>query len=337
MRKLWSVSAFLLLVACSSSHYLSKGRTFQLTPVDFSSLKGWQQDSLISALPAIKKSCATNPKGYAAFCSNLASVHSETDLRTLIETKLQPYKVTSRGNFQGKITGYYESELTGTLHHENGTQLPIYGPPKGYQAGKKYATRKTIEKEGLKDAQIIAWADNAVDLFIMHVQGSGRLITPEGKALQLGYAGNNGRDFKGIGAILKEEGIDPAIANSMPRIREWCLNNPDKARELMQKNDRYIFFKELAGEGPIGSSGVALTPARSLAVDNHYIPMHTLMWLETSNPNGGPIHQLMVAQDTGNAITGPVRADFFWGYGSAAFQTAGHMNQPGGYYLLLPR
>ena len=155
--------------------------------------------------------------------------------------------------------------------------------------------------------------------------------------MQLGYAGNNGRDFKGIGAILRDEGIDPAIANSMPRIREWCLNNPSRARELMQKNDRYIFFKELAGEGPIGSSGVALTPARSLAVDNKYIPMHTLMWLETTNPNGGAIRQLMLAQDTGSAITGPVRADFFWGYGAAAFQTAGHMNQKGGYYLLLPR
>lgn len=337
MRKFWLLGLLAFLTACSSSHYLSKGRSFKLTPTNFSELKGWKQDNLIMALPAIQKSCATNPKGYEKFCGGIASVHSEADLRNLIEGTLQPYRVTSKGNSNGKITGYYEAELTGTRHHENGAQMPIYGAPDGYRQGKTYATRKSIENNGLDNAKIIAWADNPVDLFIMHVQGSGRLVTPDGKAIQLGYAGNNGRTFKGLGAILKEEGVDPAIANSMPRIREWCMKNPDKAKTLMQKNERYIFFKELAGEGPIGSAGVALTPARSLAVDTNYIPMHTPMWLETTNPNGGEINQLMMAQDTGAAITGGVRADFFWGYGAAAFQTAGHMNQQGKYYLLLPK
>lgn len=336
MRKL-CVLGLIVLTACSSSHYLSKGRAFQLTPVLFQDLKGWQEDNLIMALPAIKKSCATNPKEYEKFCAGVDSVRSESDLRTLIEGTLQPYKVTSRGSATGKITGYYEAELTGTLHHENGAQMPIYGVPEGYRQGKTYATRKSIENNGLTDAKILAWADNPVDLFIMHVQGSGRMITPEGKVLQFGYAGNNGRTFTGLGAILKEEGIDPSIANSMPRIRSWCLENPQKARELMQKNERYIFFKELQGEGPIGSAGIALTPARSLAVDTEYIPMHTPMWIETTNPNGEPISQLMMAQDTGAAIKGGVRADFFWGYGAAAFQTAGHMNQSGRYYLLLPK
>ena len=337
MRNLLTISVFFFLAACSSSHYLSKGRTFQLTPVTFSELNGWNQDNLINALPAMKRSCATNPQNYETFCAKLSSVRSELDLRTLIQNSLTPYRVTTKGERNGKITGYYEAELTGTRHHENGAQMPIYGAPKNYQANKKYPTRKSIENDGLKDASIIAWADNPIDLFITHVQGSGRLITPEGEIIQLGYAGNNGRNFKGLGSILKEEGIDPSIANSMPRIREWCLSNPQKAQELMQKNERYIFFKELNGDGPIGSAGVPLTPARSLAVDSNYIPMHTLMWLETTNPYGGNIQQLMVAQDTGSAITGPIRADFFWGYGPAAFQTAGHMNQQGSYYLLLPR
>ena len=337
MHKLIVISLLVFLTACSSSHYLSKGRSFRLTPSSFSSLKGWKQDSIIAALPAIKRSCATNPKGYEKFCWGVSSVHSEADLRTLIEGTLQPYKVTSKGSDTGTITGYYEAELTGTRHHENGAQMAIYGPPPGYQQGKTYATRKSIENNGLDGAKVVAWADNPVDLFIMHVQGSGRLVTPEGEILQLGYAGNNGRNFKGLGAILKEAGVDPSIANSMPRIREWCLNHPNEAQKLMQKNDRYIFFKELAGEGPIGSAGVALTPARSLAVDSNYIPMHTPMWLETTNPNGGVIQQLMMAQDTGSAIKGGIRADFFWGYGAAAFQTAGHMNQRGSYYLLLPK
>ena len=336
MHKFLTVGALVFLTACSASHYLSKGRNFQLTPVAFSALKGWRQDNIIMALPAIRKSCATHPKSYEKFCEGIESVHSETDLRNLIEGTLQPYKVTAQGNPNGKITGYYEAELTGTLHHENGAQMPIYGAPADYKQGKTYATRKSIEENGL-DAPIIAWADNPVDLFIMHVQGSGRMVTPEGKILQLGYAGNNGRNFTGLGAILKDAGVDSSIANSMSRIREWCMAHPNEALKLMRKNDRYIFFKELAGEGPIGSAGVALTPARSLAVDTTYIPMHTPMWLETTNPNGGAINQLMMAQDTGAAIKGAVRADFFWGYGAAAFQTAGHMNQNGNYYLLLPK
>ena len=338
MRNLWiTVGLALLVCGCAGTHPLAKGRTFQLTPVAFSELKGWRQDSVISALPAMKKSCTTNPSGYEKFCRGLPSVHSENDLRSLIEGTLRPYRVTSKGNSTGKITGYYEAELTGTRYHENGAQMPIYAAPSDYQKDKKYPTRKDIDKNGLKNAQIIAWADNPVDLFITHVQGSGRLVTPEGEVIQLSYAGNNGRSFKGLGAIMKEAGIDSSVANSMPRIREWCLDHPSEAQALMQKNERYIFFKELMGEGPIGSAGVALTPARSLAVDTTYIPMHTPMWLETTNPNGGSIHQLMMAQDTGSAIKGPIRADFFWGYGAAAFQTAGHMNQQGSYYLLLPR
>ncbi len=337
MRSFWALGFLFFLTACSSSHYLSKGRAFRLTPVSFNDLNGWQQDSLKDALPALQRSCSKQPVGFESFCIGLTSVNTDVELRKLVENTLQPYKVTSRGSEYGKITGYYEAELTGTRYHENGAQMPIYGAPLDYQNGEKYPSRASIENKGLKDAKIIAWADNPIDLFIMHVQGSGRMITPDGEVLQLGYAGNNGRDFTGIGSILKEEGVDPSIANSMPRIREWCMAHPNVASKLMQKNERYIFFKELAGDGPIGSAGVALTPKRSLAVDTNYIPMHTPMWLETTTPDGAPIRQLMMAQDTGSAIKGGIRADFFWGYGKEAFQTAGHMNQKGSYYLLLPK
>ncbi len=336
MRKILLCGLFGLLAACSSVHPLSQGRQFRLTEVAFSDLKGWRQDNLMEALPALQKSCATAPKDYEDFCEDLEDVETEKDLRKAIEKNLTPYRVTNRGETSGKITGYYEAELTGTRHHENGAQYPIYAAPAGYEKGAKYATRSEIENEGF-DAPILAWADNPVDLFIMHVQGSGRMITPEGEVIQLGYAGNNGRTFKGLGAILMDEEIDKKIAGSMPRIREWCLQNPERAAKLMQQNDRYIFFKEIMGEGPIGSGGVALTAKRSLAVDAGFIPMHTPIWLETTTPNGNPVRQLMMAQDTGSAIKGPIRADFFWGYGKEAFQTAGHMHQAGSYYLLLPR
>ena len=337
MRSFLAVSCLLFLASCAPSHYLSQGRAFKLTPVSFDELNGWKQDSLLEALPAMKRSCTKHPEGFENFCTELSSVSSEKDLRKLVENNLQPYKVTSRGSDRGKITGYYEAELTGTRQHENGVQMPIYGVPAGYQNGDKYPTRASIENKGLKNADIIAWADNPVDLFIMHVQGSGRMTTPDGEVIQLGYAGNNGRTFSGIGTIFKDAGIDPSIANSMSRIREWCMVHPSEATKLMQRNERYIFFKELSGDGPIGSAGVALTPQRSLAVDAAYIPMHTPMWLETTKPNGEVIQRLMVAQDTGAAIKGGIRADFFWGYGTEAFQTAGHMNQSGSYYLLLPK
>ena len=134
-----------------------------------------------------------------------------------------------------------------------------------------------------------------------------------------------------------DRGISVENARSMPNIRQWCLAHPEKAHDLMMDNDRFIFFKEIYGETPVGSAGIALTPERSLAVDTEYIPMHTPMWLETVDPSGVPLRRLMVAQDTGAAIKGGIRADYFWGYGEKAFMTAGHMNQSGRYYLLLPR
>jgi len=291
---------------------------------------------LSAAYPALERACVKPAKEWTGFCSGLGAYKnaSSRELRGYLESKLKPYLVTSYGSKTGRITGYYESELTGTRTKQNGAQVPIYGLPAGYQKDKKYDDREDIEEDGI-DAPIIAWADDPVDLFLMHVQGSGRMETPTGE-IHLGFAGSNGRTFTGIGQILADEGLLSTIGHSMVQIREWLKANPQKARKLMAKNDRYIFFREIQGETPIGTAGVPLTPRHSVAVDTNYIPLQTPMWLVSKAPDGEDIKTLVVAQDTGAAIKGGIRADYFFGHGEEAFLLAGRMNTQGSYYLLLP-
>lgn len=332
--KILSLFLILLLAGCSG-HPLSQGRAFNLDEVSFSSLPGWQDDDLNDAYPALERSCQKATAEWADFCNGLSGYKyaSSRKLRRYIERKLTPYAVKSNGENTGRITGYYEAELTGTRQRVSATQVPVYGLPNGYDKNEQYDVRSDIEREGL-NAPIIAWADSPVDLFLMHVQGSGRMRTPDGE-IHLGYAGSNNRPFKGIGQILKDEGLLDEVGHAMVQIRAWLKNHPEKAKKLMAQNDRYIFFREINGETPIGTAGVPLTPRHSVAVDRTYIPMHTPMWLVTEDPNGEKVRTIVVAQDTGSAIKGGIRADYFFGHGDEALELAGRMNKKGRYYLLL--
>ena len=184
----------------------------------------------------------------------------------------------------------------------------------------------------------LLWAADPVDAFFLHVQGSGRVIFPDGRVQRVGFAGSNGHSFYAIGRALIEEGIVSREESSMQKIRDWLRANPDKAREVMQRNARYIFFRTIDGDGPIGAQGVPLTPGRSLAVDSSLLPLGVPLWLDTTWPaTDKPLRRLMVAQDVGSAIKGAVRGDFFWGSGEPALEQAGRMKQTGRYYLLLPK
>ena len=331
------VGLCLILAACSSGP-LDKGRAFRTKEVSWGDIPGWKNDNFQEVLPAVLNSCIKATPQMMRFCQGL-NAHIEDDnqnLRSYFEKNLVPYSVTSRGSTTGKITGYYEAELTGTRGHTNGAQVPIYGLPYDYQPNEKTYPREKIELFGI-DAPIIAWADDPVELFIAQVQGSGRLTTPTGEIIHLGYAGNNGYSFTGIGQILIDEGIDTGTTRSMPAIRDWLQSHPQEAQKLMRKNKRYIYFREIQGETPYGTAGVVLTPERSVAVDTTYIPMHTFMFLNTTTPDGMPIQKMVVAQDTGAAIKGGIRADYFWGHGEKAFENAGRMNQAGTYYVLIPK
>ena len=202
-----------------------------------------------------------------------------------------------------------------------------------------YFARGDIDKGVLQGRnQELLWVNDTIDAFVLHVQGSGRVVLPDGSAVRIGYAGNNGHPYRSIGRALIDRGALPEGGASWNDIRRWIDTHPDQVAELLAVNQRYIFFREITGDGPIGGAGVALTRGRSLAVDTRFIPYGVPMWLDTVWPNepDRPLRRLMVAQDTGSAIRGPVRGDFFWGYGPDALAYAGRMKSEGTYYVLLP-
>jgi membrane-bound lytic murein transglycosylase A len=290
------------------------------------------------------------------------------NLRAAIEAALQPYAVIPADKSEGLFTGYYEATLRGSPTRDDVYQYPLYGVPKtlitvalkdflppavleggdvprtvvGRLEGQKlspFYTRAEIDlgQSIAQDSDVIAWIDDPVDVHVLHIQGSGQVMLPDGSMMRVGFAGHNGHAFRGLGRILIDEGVLPQGAASMIAVRDWLKQNPKRAQELMAQNARYIFFRRNTGEGPIGASGVALTPGRSLAVDPRYVPLGSLLWLETADPDRLALRRLMVAQDTGAAILGTVRGDYFWGAGEAAFAKAARMRSPGRYVILAPK
>lgn len=299
-------------------------------------------------------------------------------LRTVLSEFFTAYRVAGGKEHeisdQGTFTGYYEADLRGSLEHGGGYRFPIYGVPhnlvnvdvRDFVAGANlpadvpanivgrvvdsgrgmrmvpYYTREEIDSDHMiaRDADVLVWADDPVAVHILHIQGSGRVTLPDGSIMRIGFAGSNGRAFKGIGSILLEAGELKRGGASMIAVRDWLTAHPEAAIRYMNRNTRYIFFRKVsadeAEDGPIGASNVSLTPGRSLAVDPRFIPLGAPLWLDSHDPDGLPLQRLVVAQDTGAAITGPVRGDFFWGHGDAAFMKAARMRSSGGYVVLVP-
>jgi membrane-bound lytic murein transglycosylase A len=280
--------------------------------------------------------------------------------RAMFESWFTPWQVSNDGKPDGLFTGYFEPEIKGSRQRQGRYTTPIHGKPGdlvtvdlgkfrsdltgeqlvGRLDGAKllpYPTRAEIEA-GAIDAKtpVVAWTDDAVDLAIMQIQGSGRVRLEDGSQMRLGVAGSNGQKFVGIGKLLKDAGKLEGDT-SMPAIRAWLKSHPAEGREMLAKNPRYIFYGVNLGDGPLGTEGVALTPERSLAVDPRFIPLGAPVWLDTVDPKGRPLRRLMMAQDTGAAIKGVVRGDVFWGSGDAAFEMAGRMKSAGKLALLLPR
>jgi membrane-bound lytic murein transglycosylase A len=296
-------------------------------------------------------------------CSAAAKVAPGDDqaARAYFEAWFAPFRIANNHQPDGLFTGYFEPEIRGSRKRQGRFTLPVWGKPtdvvtvdlgrfKPELAGEQlvgrlngarlepYPNRAEIEAGAMEGkAPVVLWTDDAVDLAIMHIQGSGRVRLDDGAVVRLGVAGNNGHKFVGIGKLLKDMGkLDGDT--SMPAIRAWAKAHPDEGRQLLAKNPRYIFYGVNAGpDGPLGTEGVALTPERSLAVDAKFIPLGVPVWLDTVDPAGQPLRRVMMAQDTGSAIKGPVRGDVFWGSGEAAFEQAGRMKSRGQLTLLLPR
>jgi membrane-bound lytic murein transglycosylase A len=283
--------------------------------------------------------------------------------RRFFEDRFRPWRAANGDEAEGLFTGYYEPELRGSRTRQGPYTIPLMKRPpdlvtvdlgafrdslKGERiagrivdgALRPYADRAAIETGALDGRGLeLLWVDDPVAAFFLHIQGSGRVVLPDGGAVRVGYAAQNGHRYFAVGRDLIERGAVAKEDMSLQAIRDWMRANPDEAPALMRRNPSYVFFRELSGEGPIGAQGAPLTPGRSLAVDPRFVPYGVPVWLDADHPltDDRPIRRLLVAQDTGGAIRGPVRGDLFWGAGAEAEAAAGRMKSRGGYYLLLPK
>lgn len=340
-----------------------------LAVVDWGALPEWAADNPAEAIPALLNSCLAlkaQPE-WQAVCAAATQVrrNDAPAARRFFEASFIPYAVRSAdGSANGLVTGYYEPLLTGSRTPGKVYRYPVYGVPddlvsvdlaeqypelkgmrlRGRLQGRKvvpYYTRAEIERgDAAVRGREILWVDDAVELFFLQVQGSGRVKLPDGEVVRLGYAEHNGHPYRSIGRVLIDRGELEADKASMQGIKQWAKKNPDLLPILLQQNPAYVFFRELPAHesGPLGTLGVALTPGRSIAVDPTALPLGAPVFLSSTWPlSSRPLNRLVLAQDTGSAIRGAVRADFFWGFGDEAGALAGRMRQSTRLWLLYPK
>lgn len=302
-------------------------------------------------------------------CAAAAQVPANDSVaaRRFFETQFHPFRAANNRDTGGLFTGYYEAELRGSRERSDIYATPLYRTPTDLVsvdlsdfssefagrtiAGKvvqgrlkPYDDRAAIEKGALKDRGLeLIWVDDPVDSFFLQIQGSGRITLDDGSVVRVGYANKNGHVYTAIGRELVKRGVMTTDQVSMQSLRAWLKANPGEADALMNANRSYVFFREIPGakadEGPLGAQSVPLTPGRSLAVDRKFVPLGAPVWLDSGNPDdkSAPrLRRLLIAQDTGGAIRGPVRGDVFWGWGEPAAARAGAMRDRGEYYILLP-
>lgn len=329
---------------------------------------GWHDDNPQLAWSAFLASCGAlkNQPAWQSVCAVAAALSepARDTLQRFFELNFTPYQVVNAdGSDSGMVTGYYEPLLHGSRTRSARYRYPVYGVPDDLlviELGELYPDLKNLRLRGRLEgrsvvpyfnrAQIedgaapvtgkeIAWVEDAVELFFMQIQGSGRVRLDSGETISLGYADQNGYPYRSIGRLLVDRGDLPLEKASMQGIQAWAKQNPDKLQELLNYNASYVFFREMPPglPGPLGALGVPLTARRSIAVDARYIPLGAPVFLATTWPNSRrPLNRLMLAQDTGGAIRGAVRADFFWGFGDEAASLAGRMRQSGKMWVLLP-
>lgn len=352
--------------APSASALANAGALFKLAA--WIDLPGWRDDTLSEAWSAFIASCGPLAGRLAwreacAAAARMPTPGSEA-VRQFFERHFKPWQVLSGdGVEEGLITGYYEPLLRGSRTPSARYRYPLYGAPedlitvdlgdtypeikglrlRGRLEGRRivpYYERSHIESASapLRGKEFV-WVDDAIDLFFLHIQGSGRIQLENGETLRVGYADQNGYPYRSIGRLLVERGELTLEQASMQGIKAWARERPEQLKQLLNNNPSYVFFRELnaSGSGPPGSLGVPLTPNRSIAVDTRYVPLGAPVYMSTTWPNTArPLNRLMLAQDTGSAIRGAVRADFFWGYGEAAAREAGRMKQRLRMWILLP-
>lgn len=328
----------------------------------FIAIPGWTEDSLEGVWSTWLKSCryivrasstssAQTPWKKVCLEANALKNPNTREIRQYFEKNFQAIQLRqqtdqrgfAKGSTQGLITGYYEPVLRGSLQKTGQYQFPLHRYPPDWQSDSKKvrASRAELLKgNSLKGLELV-WVEDPVAAAFMQIQGSGKILLDNQKVLRLGFAGTNNQVFKSFANWLIQKKELTVAQASMQNISAWAKKHPNQVQEMLNANPRYVFFKELSGfstgDGPIGSIGEPLTAGRSIAVDWQYIPKGAPMFLVTTKPQTGDVLQKMVfAQDTGNAIIGSVRADYFWGSGDLAGDLAGKTKQTGSLWLFEP-
>lgn len=343
----------------------TKARWAQATWRD---LPGWDEDRISAWWPALAKGCAKPVPGWAKVCEEVRRLGSDWGnrvddgfVRQWVEGHFQPWRVTALdGTGSGLLTGYFEPLLEGRRKPDARFAYPLHRPPAGLGQRKPYLSRteldSTPEGRAALAGREVVWLADPLDVLLIQVQGSGRIrlldeATPQGspKVIRLAFAGHNEQPYQSVARWLVDQGAFTLEQASWPAIRAWAQANPARVGEMMAANPRVVFFREEALPdpelGPTGAQGVALTPGRSIAVDRDSVPLGTPVWLDSTMPQTwvagavpapSPLRRLVMAQDTGGAIQGAVRADFFWGWGDEALAQAGRTKQPLAMWVLWP-
>jgi membrane-bound lytic murein transglycosylase A len=339
-----------------------------LQPTTWDAIPGWRDENPQLVWETFLRSCGAlkQQPAWRDICT-IAATLAEPDRDTVIrffELNFTPYQTFNQdGTESGLITGYYEPLLRGSRARTARYRYPVYGIPddllvldlasvypdlknmrlRGRLEGRRvvpYFNRAEIEQGAAAVAgKEIVWVDDPVELFFLQIQGSGRVRLESGEVIMVGYADQNGHPYRSVGRLLVDRGELPLEQASMQGIKAWARQHPDKLQEVLNYNASYVFFRERPPglPGPLGALGIPLTPRRSIAVDPRFIPLGAPVFVVTTAPNSKqPLIRLMVAQDTGGAIRGAVRADFFWGFGEEAEREAGRMRQPLRMWVLLP-
>ena len=345
-----------------------------LKPANWAEIDGFAEDDLTAAWPAWLRSCSTliSKPFWQTACAAAKTLNepNQQAIQVYFTQNFNVYSATNHdGTESGLITGYYEPLLKGSRSKSAQYLYPLYRRPNdlvtvelgdtypelkykrvrgrllvdkdGRNKLVPYATRAEIEVTSSPLAgNELVWINDIIDVFFLQVQGSGLVKLDDGSEVHVGYADQNGHAYHSIGRLLIERGELSADQASMQGIKNWARNNLNQLRDLLNSNPSYVFFRELpAGlSGPLGALGVPISAERSVAIDPKYVPLGAPIFLSTRQPNSqSPLKRLMVAQDTGGAIKGGVRADFYWGAGNEAGAKAGAMKQQGKIWVLLPK
>lgn len=345
--------------------FILEGRAARAQPVHFAGLQGWAEDDHAAALRELASVCEAfsgrqisasvgGPKaldgapiaGYAGDWAQICGAwprnpQDRAAARAFFEQWFQPVRVEVKPGDEALFTGYYEPELRGSMAPTGPYQFPLYRKPDDLIDGSPYLSRAQIDAGGLKGRGLeLVFVDDPVDLFFLHIQGSGRVRLPDGNVLRVGYAGKNGHGYKSIGRVLADRGEMQLGETSAEGIKAWARRNPQKMWELFAQNPSYVFFtpKESLSphQGPVGSFGTPLPTLRSVAVDPKFYGLGLPIWVETDTP-AGPLRRLMIALDTGGAIKGAQRADIFFGSGDEPGRLAGSTKDYGRMTALIPK